>query len=300
MRANYLGRACAPTAQPFVARGPGALVAGDQRCCPKGCIDAAAAVRRVDRDVHDSRANLVAICAQLEGSRVGPNDAELPGANLREGDRRDRRQPRWRIESPWSGPSGRESAALSSSFSGRIRPPTKSILAPHPPLLPPQHENSRRSPARRREELDAEARPEIRWELAGCGPSISVMQRPRSFWMTNGISADKLSRAVGESSESSLRRLKRFGFIAIFFLFFFFLARRHAPTLAQQVPATIRIIKPQSWRRVRRTMMAMSSNSDGVIEAVIDRRHRESPVIHACSRRRDRALRDCGAAFLVE
>jgi nitric oxide reductase activation protein len=58
-------------------------------------------------------------------------------------------------------------------------------------------------------------------------------------------------------------------------------------------------IKPQSWRRVRRTSDGDELELDGVIEAVIDRRTGHASDSHLYVRR-DRALREVAAAFLVD
>jgi nitric oxide reductase NorD protein len=74
--------------------------------------------------------------------------------------------------------------------------------------------------------------------------------------------------------------------------------RRHA-LLAEQVRRQFGFIRPEQWHRVRRTNDGDELELDGVIEAVIDRR-----VAGASDSklyvRRDRALRDVAAAFLMD
>ena len=74
--------------------------------------------------------------------------------------------------------------------------------------------------------------------------------------------------------------------------------RRHA-VLAHQVKRRFRFIKPESLRRTRRVSDGDELEIDGVIEAVIDRRagHATDEYVYV---RRDRALRDVSAAFLLD
>jgi nitric oxide reductase activation protein len=74
--------------------------------------------------------------------------------------------------------------------------------------------------------------------------------------------------------------------------------RRHS-ALASQVRRRFGFIKPQSWHRVRRTNDGDELELDGVIEAVIDRRRGQASDSHLYVRR-DRALRDVAAVFLVD
>jgi nitric oxide reductase NorD protein len=74
--------------------------------------------------------------------------------------------------------------------------------------------------------------------------------------------------------------------------------RRHS-ALAQQVRRQFGFIKPQAFRRVRRTSDGDELELDGLIEAVIDRRTGHAGDSHLYVRR-DRASRDVAAAFLVD
>jgi hypothetical protein len=74
--------------------------------------------------------------------------------------------------------------------------------------------------------------------------------------------------------------------------------RRHC-ALGAEVRRQFAFIKPQSWQRVHRTIDGDELELDAVIEAVIDRRSTHAADSHLYLRR-DRALRDVAAAFLVD
>ncbi len=74
--------------------------------------------------------------------------------------------------------------------------------------------------------------------------------------------------------------------------------RRHA-RLAQQIKRQFGLIKPESWQRVYRTSDGDELGLDSLIEAVIDRRTGQATDEHLYVRR-DRALREVAAAFLVD
>jgi nitric oxide reductase NorD protein len=74
--------------------------------------------------------------------------------------------------------------------------------------------------------------------------------------------------------------------------------RRHA-LLAEQVRRQFGFIRPEQWHRVRRTNDGDELELDGVIEAVIDRRLGAGSDSQLYIRR-DRALRDVAAAFLMD
>ncbi|HWW21354.1 MAG TPA: VWA domain-containing protein [Steroidobacteraceae bacterium] len=74
--------------------------------------------------------------------------------------------------------------------------------------------------------------------------------------------------------------------------------RRHA-LLARQVRRQFGFIRPEQWHRVRRTNDGDELELDGVIEAVIDRRLAGASDSQLYIRR-DRALRDVAAAFLMD
>ncbi len=74
--------------------------------------------------------------------------------------------------------------------------------------------------------------------------------------------------------------------------------QRHA-ALASQVKRQFKFIKPESYERVRRVSDGEELELDGVIEAVIDRRagHATDERVY---RRRERALREVAAVFLLD
>lgn len=74
--------------------------------------------------------------------------------------------------------------------------------------------------------------------------------------------------------------------------------RQHA-TLSAQVKRRFKFIKPESLRRVRRVSDGEELELDGVIEAVLDRRAGYATDDRVYSRR-DRALREVAAAFLLD
>jgi nitric oxide reductase NorD protein len=74
--------------------------------------------------------------------------------------------------------------------------------------------------------------------------------------------------------------------------------RRHA-TLANRVRHQFARIKPHSWRRVHRTIDGDELELDAIIDALIDRQAGRTADSHLYLRR-DRALRDVAAAFLVD
>jgi hypothetical protein len=75
--------------------------------------------------------------------------------------------------------------------------------------------------------------------------------------------------------------------------------RRRHNTLVNQVRRQFGSIKPEAWRRVRRSVDGDELELDSVIEAVIDRHAGHVNDSHVYVRR-DRALRDVAAAFLVD
>lgn len=74
--------------------------------------------------------------------------------------------------------------------------------------------------------------------------------------------------------------------------------RRHA-VLAHQVRRRFQFIRPESRQRVRRVSDGEELELDGIIEAIIDRRAGSATDEHVYMRR-DRALRDVAAAFLLD
>jgi hypothetical protein len=74
--------------------------------------------------------------------------------------------------------------------------------------------------------------------------------------------------------------------------------QRHAE-LASQVKRQFKFIKPESYQRVRRVSDGEELELDGIIEAMIDRRAGHATDEHVY-RRRDRALREVAAVFLLD
>jgi hypothetical protein len=74
--------------------------------------------------------------------------------------------------------------------------------------------------------------------------------------------------------------------------------RRHS-ALASRVRRQFGFIKPQAWHRVRGVSDGDELDIDGVVDAVIDRRRGHAADSHLYVRR-DRAVRDVAAAFLVD
>ncbi len=74
--------------------------------------------------------------------------------------------------------------------------------------------------------------------------------------------------------------------------------RRHA-VLANQIKRQFSFIKPESWQRVHRTSDGDELGLDSLIETVIDRRSGQTSDEHLYVRR-DRAIREVAAAFLVD
>jgi nitric oxide reductase NorD protein len=75
--------------------------------------------------------------------------------------------------------------------------------------------------------------------------------------------------------------------------------RQRYSALEGEIRRQFGFIKPQLWQRVHRTSDGDELELDGVIEAVIDRRSGHATDSHLYLRR-DRALRDVAAAFLVD
>ncbi len=76
------------------------------------------------------------------------------------------------------------------------------------------------------------------------------------------------------------------------------LRRRHAET-AQQVRRRFSVVKPASWRRVRRVADGEEPDLDAAIESLIDRRSGCATDEHLYTRR-DRGQREVAAAFLLD
>jgi nitric oxide reductase NorD protein len=263
-----------------------ALVAGDPSGLLDGLLDAAAAVQSMDADVHDSARASLAICAQLE-NLGSANDEQLPAPSLAEAMADMDGKPDGEL-----GPHPDDldhGAALDIEFRGDTtadkavwrrpsRPVAASTREPPPFAGPMTEERSgghRTLPLR---SADATVLP-----LENTGPRSFLYDEwdfHRQVYLTAWCRVFE-HRLRGEES----------GFIED-------VRRRHS-TLAHHVRRQFGFIKPQSRRRVRRTSDGDELELDGLIEAVIDRRTGHASDSHLYVRR-DRALRDVAAAFLVD
>ncbi len=75
--------------------------------------------------------------------------------------------------------------------------------------------------------------------------------------------------------------------------------RRQHATLAQQVRRRFSAIRPEAWHRVHRTPDGDEMSLDSLVEAVVDRRSGHATDEHLYIRR-ERAVRDVAAAFLLD
>jgi nitric oxide reductase NorD protein len=263
-----------------------ALVAVDSSGLLDGLLDAAAAVQSIDADVHDSARASLAICAQLE--KLGSaNDGQLPAPSSAKATAAMDGRPDGEF-GPY--PDDLEcGAGLGLEFRGDTtsdravwrrssRPFAASTREPPPPAGAMTEERS-----------GEHQKLPVRSPVAAVLPLENT--GPRSFlydeWDFHG---QAYLAAWCRVFEHRLRG-EEFGFIED-------VRRRHA-TLAHHVRRQFGFIKPQSWRRVRRTSDGDELELDGLIEAVIDRRTGHASDSHLYVRR-DRALRDVAAAFLVD
>jgi nitric oxide reductase NorD protein len=262
-----------------------ALAAGDSSGLLDGLLDAAAAVQSIDADVHDSARVSLAICAQLEC--LGPANEELPAPSSSRTTAAVDGKPDGEFE---PGPDDLEhGAALGLEFRGDTasekafwrrssRPLATSTREPPPVFGAVTEEQSAghqtlpvRSPV-----AAVRAR-----EIAG----------PRSFLYDEWDFHRQTYLAAWCRVFEHRLRGEEFGFIED-------VRRRHS-TLAHHVRRQFGFIKPHSWRRVRRTSDGDELELDALIEAVIDRRTGHASDSHLYVRR-DRALRNVAAAFLVD
>ena len=264
-----------------------ALVAGDSSGVLDGLIDAAAAVRRVDADVHDSARISLAICAQLE-DLGSANDAELPAPTFAKATAAID----GKLDGEFDpGPDHlEESAALLIEFRGdtasdkafwrRISRSFATTTREPPPVT-----------GTATEELDAGRDRKLPVNSPVAALRYRENAGPRSFLYDEWDFQRQTYLAAWCRVFEHRLRGDEFGFIDD-------VRRRHA-TLAHQVRRQFGFIKPQSWRRVRRTSDGDELELDGLIEAVIDRRTGNAGDSRLYVRR-DRALRDVAAAFLVD
>jgi hypothetical protein len=262
-----------------------ALVAGDSSGLLDGLLDAAAAVQSIDAGVHDSARASLAICTQLEC--LGSANEELQAPSSAKTTAAMDGKPDGEFE-PY--PDDLEHGAdLVIEFRGDTasdkafwrrssRPFATSTREPPPAAGAVTEERSAghqtlpvRSPV-------TAVRPR---EIAG----------PRSFLYDEWDFHRQTYLAAWCRVFEHRLRGEEFGFIED-------VRRRHS-TLAHHVRRQFGFIKPQSWRRVRRTSDGDELELDGLIEAVIDRRTGHASDSHLYVRR-DRALRDVAAAFLVD
>jgi nitric oxide reductase NorD protein len=264
-----------------------ALVAGDSSGLLDGLIDAAAAVQSVDADIRDSARASLTICTQLEN--LGPaNDDELPA------------QPSAKTTAATHGnPDGefapglddlergaalviefRGDTAADNAFWRRSSRPFAASTREPPPLA-----------GAVADERNAGYDPKlpVRSPIAAVRPAENA--GPRSFLYDEWDFHRQIYLAAWCRVFEHRLRGDEFGFIED-------VRRRHS-TLAHHVRRQFGFIKPQSWRRVRRTSDGDELELDGLIDAVIDRRTGHAGDSHVYVRR-DRALRDVAAAFLVD
>jgi len=265
-----------------------ALVAGDSSGLLDGLLDAAAAVQRMDADVHDSARASLAICAQLENLESA-NDEQLPAPSLAQA------TAAMGADCKPDGDFGpfpddlEHGAALGIEFRGdttldkavwrRSNRPISAATREPPPLAGAMTEQ----PSGGHQTLPVHS------PVAAVPPLENT--GPRSFLYDEWDFHRQAYLAAWCRVFEHRLHGEEFGFIEG-------VRRRHS-TLAHQVRRQFGFIKPQSWRRVRRTNDGDELELDGLIEAVIDRRTGHAGDSHLYVRR-DRALRDVAAAFLVD
>jgi nitric oxide reductase NorD protein len=263
-----------------------ALVAGDSSGLLDGLLDAAAAVQSVDADVHDSARTSLAICAQLE-NLGSANDEQLPAPSLAKATAAMDGKPDGEF-GPY--PDDLEHvSALGLEFRGDTtsdnavwrrssRPFAASTREPPPPAGAMTEERS-----------GGHQTLPVRSPIAAVPPLENT--GPRSFLYDEWDFHRQAYLAAWCRVFEHRLRGEEFGFIDD-------VRRRHS-ALAHHVRRQFGFIKPQSWRRVRRTSDGDELELDALIEAVIDRRTGHASDSHLYVRR-DRALRDVAAAFLVD
>jgi nitric oxide reductase NorD protein len=263
-----------------------ALLADDSSGLLDGLLEAAAAVQSIDAGVHDSARAALAIFAQLE-NLGSASEEELPAPSLAKATAA--------VDGKSDGEFGPNlddldhGAALGFEFRGDTtsdkafwrrcsRPFTASRREP-PPLAGTMSE----------EHSGGHQTLPLRSPVAAVLPLENT--GPRSFLYDEWDFHRQAYLAAWCRVFEHRLRGEEFDFIED-------VRRRHS-TLAQHVRRQFGFIKPQSWRRVRRTSDGDELELDGLIEAVIDRRTGHASDSHLYVRR-DRALRDVAAAFLVD
>jgi nitric oxide reductase NorD protein len=261
-----------------------ALVAGDSSGLLDGLLEAAAAVQSIDADVNDSARVSLAICAQLES--LGPANEELPAPSSA------------KTTAAVDGKAGEFEPAPDDPEHGadhglEFRGDTASDKAFWRRSNRPFATSTREPPPAAgavTEELGAEHRTlPVRSPVAAVRPR--EIAGPRSFLYDEWDFHRQTYLAAWCRVFEHRLRGEEYGFIED-------VRRRHS-TLAHHVRRQFGFIKPQSWRRVRRTSDGDELELDGLIEAVIDRRTGHASDSHLYVRR-DRALRNVAAAFLVD
>jgi nitric oxide reductase NorD protein len=263
-----------------------ALVAGDSSGLLDGLLDAAAAVQNMDADVHDSARASLAICAQLENF-ASANDEQPPAPSSETATAAIDGKPDGEF-GPY--PDGLEQgAALGLEFRGDATSEKAVWRRSNRPFSASTREPPPLAGAKTEERSGGHQTLPVRSPVAAVLPLEN--SGPRSFLYDEwDFHRQGYLAAWCRVFEHRLRG-EEFGFIED-------VRRRHS-TLAHQVRRQFGFIKPQSWRRVRRTSDGDELELDGLIEAVIDRRTGHASDSHLYVRR-DRALRDVAAAFLVD
>lgn len=262
-----------------------ALVAGDSSGLLDGLLDAAAAVQSMDADVHDSARVSLAICAQLEylGSA---NEAEPPAPAFANTTAAVDGKPDGDFD---PGPDDLEhGAALALEFRGDTASDKAFWRRSSRPFATSTREPAPAGGAMTEDNTGHPTLP-VRPPVAAVRPR--EIAGPRSFLYDEWDYHRQTYLAAWCRVFEHRLRGEEFGFIED-------VRRRHS-TLAHHVRRQFAFIKPQSWRRVRRTSDGDELELDGLIEAVIDRRTGHASDSHLYVRR-DRGLRNVAAAFLVD
>ena len=262
-----------------------ALVAGDSSGLLDGLLDAAAAVQSMDADVHDSARVSLAICAQLE--YLGPANEELPAPSIAKTTAVVDGKPDGEFE-PGSEDT-EHGAALHVEFRGDTASDKAFWRRSGRPFATSTREPPPAAGAVIEERSAGQQTLPVRSSVTAVQPR--EIAGPRSFLYDEWDYHRQTYLAAWCRVFEHRLRGEEFGFIED-------VRRRHS-TLAHHVRRQFGFIKPQSWRRVRRTSDGDELELDGLIEAVIDRRTGHASDSHLYVRR-DRGLRNVAAAFLVD
>jgi nitric oxide reductase NorD protein len=263
-----------------------ALVAGDSSGLLDGLFDAAAAVQSMDADVHDSARASLAICAQLE-NLGSANDEQSPAPSLAEATAAMDGKPDGEFGPHPDDPE--HGAALGLEFRGDTSSDKAVWRRSSRPFAASTREPPPLAGAMTEERSGGHQTLPVRSAAAAVLPLENT--GPRSFLYDEWDFHRQAYLAAWCRVFEHRLRGEEFGFIED-------VRRRHS-TLAHHVRRQFGFIKPQSWRRVRRTNDGDELELDGLIDAVIDRRTGHASDSHLYVRR-DRALRDVAAAFLVD